>query len=147
MAASPPRVKFTLLFCHRKIIMQLQHINTQFIGIFATSSNGVIGCDNHLPWNIPEDISFFHKLTNGNIIIMGRKTFESLPSKKGLPGRVNIILSKKKSLKDKPNIALKQEPNKIYSKLSLKGLVMYLFFYLPLYLPPCLSVCQSINLK
>lgn len=65
------------------------------IGIVAISKNHVIGHNNKLPWNIPEDLSFFKKQTIGNILIMGRNTFESLPTY-GLKGRICIVVTSKK---------------------------------------------------
>ncbi len=61
--------------------------------IVAASKNGVIGCNNALPWHLPEEIKYFRKMTTGKPIIMGRKTFESLGNKP-LPNRTNIILSR-----------------------------------------------------
>jgi dihydrofolate reductase len=65
--------------------------------IVSTDENGLIGDKGKLPWHIPEELIFFKQVTMGNPIIMGRKTWESLP-KKPLPGRFNIILSKTMSL-------------------------------------------------
>lgn len=65
--------------------------------IWAQDKNGVIGNreTNSLPWpKIPEDFQFFKKTTWGQIVVMGRKTFESLPSGP-LPGRTNIVLTSK----------------------------------------------------
>ena len=59
--------------------------------ILAVSQNGVIGNDGKLPWKIPEDLKRFKKLTEGNVVIMGRKTYESIG--KPLPNRINIVLS------------------------------------------------------
>ncbi len=64
--------------------------------IAAMASNRVIGVNNRLPWNIPEDTKFFRETTKKKIIIMGRKTFESLNSKP-LPGRFNIVISRNKN--------------------------------------------------
>ena len=64
--------------------------------IAAVSENGVIGVDNKLPWYIPEDLKRFKKLTKGNTVIMGRKTYESIG--KPLPDRVNIVVSRNKDL-------------------------------------------------
>ena len=50
----------------------------RFKAIVAMSVNRVIGKDNKLPWHLPEDLRWFKKLTTGNVIIMGRKTFESI---------------------------------------------------------------------
>lgn len=62
--------------------------------IFAQSSNGFIGKDNQLLFSIPADMKLFKKLTDGKIVIMGRKTWDSLPAKfRPLPNRVNIVLT------------------------------------------------------
>ena len=60
--------------------------------IAAISKNGVIGDDNKLIWHLPEDLKRFKKLTSGNVVVMGRKTHESIG--KALPNRLNIILSR-----------------------------------------------------
>ena len=60
--------------------------------IVAVAKNNVIGKDNKLIWHLPEDLRRFKRLTTNHNIIMGRKTFESLPGL--LPGRRNIILSR-----------------------------------------------------
>ena len=62
--------------------------------IWAQDNNGGIGKNNSLPWHISEDLINFKKITLNNTIIMGRKTWESLP-KKPLPNRRNIVLSSK----------------------------------------------------
>ncbi|NPV13269.1 MAG: dihydrofolate reductase [Ignavibacteria bacterium] len=59
--------------------------------IFATSDNGVIGKDNKLLWHLPNDLKLFKKLTSNKIVIMGRKTYDSLPNKP-LPNRLNVVL-------------------------------------------------------
>jgi dihydrofolate reductase len=61
--------------------------------IIATDPNGGIGYQNRLPWsNIQGDLPRFKRLTEGQTVIMGRNTWDSLP-KKPLPGRVNIVIS------------------------------------------------------
>ena len=62
--------------------------------IVACSSNNVIGTKGTLPWHIPEDFKFFKDKTKDHIIIMGRKTFESLPGSKPLPKRFHIIITR-----------------------------------------------------
>jgi len=59
--------------------------------IVATTLNGVIGKDNTIPWHIPEDFKFFKKTTMGHILVMGRKTYESIG--RPLPGRKTIVLT------------------------------------------------------
>lgn len=58
----------------------------------AVAANGVIGKDNRLPWRLPEDLKRFRALTTGHAIIMGRRTWESLPH--ALPGRQNIVVTR-----------------------------------------------------
>lgn len=63
--------------------------------IVAAAQNGVIGKDGKLPWHLPDDLRRFKELTMGHTLIMGRKTFESLPPKvRPLPGRTTIVLSR-----------------------------------------------------
>jgi dihydrofolate reductase len=60
--------------------------------VVARAINGVIGRDNQLPWHIPGDLKRFKALTMGSVMVMGRKTFESLPGL--LPGRRHIVLTR-----------------------------------------------------
>jgi dihydrofolate reductase len=63
--------------------------------IFARSANGVIGSNNAMPWHLPEDLTHFKRLTLGWPVIMGRKTWDSLPPKfRPLPGRSNIVITR-----------------------------------------------------
>ena len=63
--------------------------------IFARARNGVIGKDNTLPWHLPEDLAHFKQTTLGQPVVMGRKTWESLPPKfRPLPGRTNIVVTR-----------------------------------------------------
>ena len=68
--------------------------------IVAVDLNWGIGCEGKLLQFIPEDMKLFKEKTIGNIIVMGRETFESLPGKNPLKDRVNIVLSRNKSFKD-----------------------------------------------
>ncbi len=63
--------------------------------IYARAANGVIGKDNAMPWHLPEDLAHFRRHTQGCPVIMGRKTWESLPARfRPLPGRLNIVLTR-----------------------------------------------------
>ena len=63
--------------------------------IYARARNGVIGKDNAMPWHLPEDLAHFKRTTLGAPVIMGRKTWESLPPKfRPLPGRQNIVVTR-----------------------------------------------------
>jgi len=64
--------------------------------IAAVAANRVIGCNNRLPWSIPEDLRQFKEKTLGHSLIMGRKTYESLGGP--LKGRKNIVISRNKDL-------------------------------------------------
>jgi dihydrofolate reductase len=71
--------------------------------IAAMAQNRVIGVDNKLPWHIPEDFKFFKEKTKGHILIMGRKTFESLG--KPLPHRFHIVITRQENYKyEDPNV-------------------------------------------
>lgn len=69
-------------------------------GPIARARNGVIGRDGTLPWRLKSDLAIFRAITMGKPVIMGRKTWESLP-KKPLVGRTNIVLSKDGSFEPK----------------------------------------------
>ena len=60
--------------------------------VVAVADNGVIGADGAMPWHIPTDLRRFKALTMGKPMVMGRKTFESLPGV--LPGRRHIVLTR-----------------------------------------------------
>jgi dihydrofolate reductase len=63
--------------------------------IFARAANGVIGIDGKLPWHLPEDLAHFKRTTLGSPVIMGRKTWDSLPPKfRPLPGRLNVVVTR-----------------------------------------------------
>lgn len=61
--------------------------------IAAVAQNRIIGNGNQIPWHIPEDFAFFKSYTTGKTIIMGRKTWDSLP-RKPLPNRRNIVITR-----------------------------------------------------
>ena len=63
--------------------------------IAAMDEDRVIGIKGRLPWNLPEDMRHFSELTKGHTVLMGRKTWESLPEKfRPLPGRKNLVVSR-----------------------------------------------------
>ncbi len=63
--------------------------------IYARAANGVIGKDNALPWHLPEDMAHFKRMTAGCPVVMGRKTWDSLPPRfRPLPGRRNIVVTR-----------------------------------------------------
>ncbi|MBI2749511.1 MAG: dihydrofolate reductase [Burkholderiales bacterium] len=80
--------------------------------IFAKARNGVIGKDNALPWHLPEDMAHFKRVTMGCPVIMGRKTWDSIPARfRPLPGRVNVVVSRQPGWNEtgaKPSSSLRE---------------------------------------
>jgi dihydrofolate reductase len=67
--------------------------------VWARSTDGVIGVDGTLPWHLPEDLAHFRRVTDGALVVMGRRTWASLPERfRPLPGRVNVVLSRSPGL-------------------------------------------------
>lgn len=70
----------------------MSYANVEVAQVVAMSQNRAIGKNNELPWHISDDLKHFKKLTDGGIVIMGRKTFESMGSKP-LPNRTNFVIT------------------------------------------------------
>ncbi len=81
--------------------------------IAAVSQNGVIGKNGELPWYIPEDLKHFKKLTLGQTVLMGRKTFESILNRLGkpLPDRKNIVITRRDDYLNSTSLSAKQNEN------------------------------------
>lgn len=63
--------------------------------IYARAANGTIGKDGTMPWHLPEDLAHFKRTTLGCPVVMGRKTWESLPPRfRPLPGRANVVVTR-----------------------------------------------------
>jgi dihydrofolate reductase len=63
--------------------------------IWAQSTSGVIGRDGGIPWRLPEDLFHFKEVTAGHTVVMGRRTWDSLPAKvRPLPGRKNLVMTR-----------------------------------------------------
>ncbi|MDI9330277.1 MAG: dihydrofolate reductase [Alphaproteobacteria bacterium] len=63
--------------------------------IYARTRNGVIGRQGQMPWHLPEDLAHFKRVTLGQPVIMGRKTWDSIPPRfRPLPGRVNWVITR-----------------------------------------------------
>ena len=80
---------------------------TKLTAVYAISENNVIGIKKDgketLPWHLKEDLSFFKTLTNGGIVIMGMKTFESM-NRRPLSNRTNIVLTRQKGLESSDHL-------------------------------------------
>lgn len=68
--------------------------------VVACDLNGVIGRDGRIPWHVPEDLARFKQITMNGVLVMGRKTFDSLPGGNPLPGRIHIVLTRAAPLLD-----------------------------------------------
>ena len=76
-------------------------MNMEIALIYARAANGVIGKDGTMPWHLPEDLAHFKQLTLGAPVIMGRKTWDSLPPRfRPLPGRTNIVVTRQPDWKE-----------------------------------------------
>lgn len=63
--------------------------------IYARAANGIIGKDGVMPWHLPEDLAHFKRTTLGCPVVMGRKTWESIPARfRPLPGRTNVVVTR-----------------------------------------------------
>ena len=71
-------------------------MGTETALVLAVATNGVIGKDNKLVWKLKADMKFFREITTNNVVVMGRKTFDSI--KKPLANRINIVISRNKEL-------------------------------------------------
>lgn len=86
------------------------------IGIVAVAKNLAIGKGGKLPWYYPADLKFFKRTTTGNAIVMGYNTWESIG--KPLPGRLNIVLSRSRTVEPRPGVVHLKSKEEV---LSLAG--------------------------
>ena len=88
----PPRDQST---CGGVSVVETNTAGPRLHLIYARAANGVIGVNGTLPWHLPEDLAHFKRTTLGCPVIMGRKTWDSLPPKfRPLPGRTNIVVTR-----------------------------------------------------
>lgn len=85
--------------------------------LFSVDNNWNVGYKGDLLYKIPEDLKRFRRFTTGHIIIMGRKTFESLPEGKALPNRKNIIITRKKDY-NRPNTTVVNTIDELFQTLQ-----------------------------
>ena len=79
--------------------------------IYARARNGTIGLKGQMPWHLPEDLAHLKKTTLGCPVIMGRKTWDSIPAKfRPLPGRQNIVVTRQTDWKTAQNLLPAQSP-------------------------------------
>lgn len=90
--------------------------------IACVSKDGGLGKDGELLWHIPEDMKFFRETTKGSMVIMGRKTFESIGRK--LPGRRNVVLSSRKGDAEGVEWCTKEELDKVIKNTPGKKFII-----------------------
>jgi dihydrofolate reductase len=114
------------------------------IAIAAMSRNRAIGLGGRIPWHMPEDLKFFKRTTLGHIVLMGRKTYESIG--KPLPGRENWVLSRSAEI---PGVRMIRSLEEIPA--SPEGKKLYLVGGAELYaalLPRCSEILLTrVNLE
>lgn len=93
-------------------------MSISIIGIVAVAKDLAIGKDGKLPWHFPADLKFFKDTTTGNALVMGMNTWQSIG--KPLPNRLNIVLSRERSIDPQPGVLL------LRSKDEVLGLRPYL---------------------
>lgn len=83
--------------------------------ILAFTTNFLIGVDNKLPWHVPEDLKRFRELTTGKTVVMGRKTWDSLPDKvRPLPNRKNVILTSSNDIQESDSVKVIRTVDEIH---------------------------------
>lgn len=87
--------------------------------VVAHNNNNVIGKNNKIPWHCPEDMAHFKELTMGSIVVMGRKTWESIPKKhRPLSGRINMVLSSSMPEYQHKDVIIKRNMKEVLSFLK-----------------------------
>ena len=94
----------------------MNSVGIRLIGIVAVSKNYVIGKDGKLPWHLPKDLAFFKRRTEGHIVLMGRKTFESIG--KPLPNRFNVVLSKTGDIDTSDYVRVVSDVNQFFYSIT-----------------------------
>ena len=89
------------------------------IGMVAIARNFAIGKDGKLPWHYSSDLKFFKQTTTGSTVVMGRKTYQSIG--RPLPNRLNIVLSRTKTIADSGIIVLRSKDEVLELAQYLKG--------------------------
>ncbi|MGE9295258.1 MAG: dihydrofolate reductase [Puniceicoccales bacterium] len=88
-------------------------VHPNWIAIAAMAENRVIGVDKGIPWHIPADFAFFKQTTIGHVLVMGRKTWDSIG--KALPGRETIVISRSANAADFPGATLMRSLDELHA--------------------------------
>jgi dihydrofolate reductase len=99
----------------------------EIIIIAAVAKNNVIGYKGVIPWKIKDDLRRFREMTLGHPVIMGRKTYESIPEKnRPLEGRVNFVVSRNLEKREEKNLIIVNSLYEAIRKAKLKDNVIYI---------------------
>jgi dihydrofolate reductase len=118
--------------------------------IVAMDEGRVIGKDGALPWHLPEDLAHFKAKTSGHFVLMGRKTWDSLPPKfRPLPGRINIVMSRSPAALSLPEgahgVRSFQEALEIVERSGTSGQMLWCIGGAELY-AAVLPLCDELHL-
>jgi len=108
----------------------------------AVASNRTIGLNNTLPWHLPADLKHFKALTLGQIIVMGRRTYESIG--RPLPGRTNVVLTRRQDL-NLPDVGLAQSIEEAVNRYADSDKTIFIIGGATLY-QQALPLCQRLYL-
>lgn len=88
--------------------------------IYARAANGTVGNNGQMPWHLPEDLAHFKHQTQGHPVIMGRKTWDSIPARfRPLPGRTNIVVTRQTDWANTPQAVGAQAVHHLDDALAL----------------------------
>lgn len=113
----------------------------QWKAIVAMAANRVIGRDNRIPWHLPEDLRWFRKATFGHVVVMGRKTFDSL-GRRPLPGRVNLVVSR--SMPETPGVEVVSHLDALFEHPQVRAATAVWVIGGAAIYEACLGRCQEL---
>lgn len=116
--------------------------NPRLAILAAVASNHTIGLNNTLPWHLPADLKHFKALTFGQIIVMGRRTYESIG--KPLPGRTNVVLTRQQDL-NLPGVSLAPSIAEVLNRYADSDKTIFIIGGATLY-QQALPLCQCLYL-
>jgi dihydrofolate reductase len=94
----------------------------ELILIAAIGKNRELGHKGQIPWRLPNDLKHFKKTTEGHVVVMGRKTYESIPEcYRPLPGRINVVLSRSAGQEDYPGCLVFSALHEVVSHFAREG--------------------------
>ena len=103
-------------------LMDLHRKFMKLVLIAAMGKNREIGNNGQIPWTLPNDLKHFKKTTKGHIVVMGRKTYESIPERyRPLPDRINVVLSRSAGKEDYPGCMVFNALHEVINYFAKEG--------------------------